>query len=169
MHIYVSHVGEFCLCQSRSSLRSRSALHAIVDSALLSRFVSFKQCRVLPQLLLISNMFSLRSLSLLEAFLSPREVSRKHQEPPIASIDVYPTAAHTDMSVCVNEVRNIWGAVGGSPRWWLIFLCVCVGESDRCTMSFLWWLHWQHMGSLKGVRKRERESGGKIPSWVFTV
>lgn len=96
-------------------------------------------------------------------FPFPREAIGKQQEP----IDVYPTTPNTDMSVSVNEVRNNGGPVGGSPHWWLTFVCVhciclcvcaCVGERDCCTMSFLWWLHWQHMGSLKGEKKREGEN-----------
>lgn len=50
--------------------------------------------------------------------------------------------------------------VGGSPHWWRTI--VCVWESNCCTMSFHWWLHWQHMGPLKSLWVRKREGGNSI-------
>lgn len=58
---------------------------------------------------------------------------------------------HTDDSLlCVRACVCVWEMGGGG---WLL-----EKELDCCTMSFLWWLHWQHMGSLKGEKKREGEN-----------
>lgn len=37
-------------------------------------------------------------------------------------------------------------------------VCMKEIESDCCTMSFPWWLGWQHMGSLKAERESEGEN-----------
>lgn len=63
-------------------------------------------------------------------------------------------------------------------------VCMKEIESDCCTMSFPWWLGWQHMGSLKAERESEGENsrlsshcldrwslggGGKWGGWVGPV